>query len=85
MMFDPTKRQTLEALLATLSMAIVQPQGLFQAETWKPLLAPTMDLAKVNAETMQGLQSLIDACWQLSRGNELALAEQLLPAYMAKA
>ncbi|MGH2507768.1 MAG: hypothetical protein ACRDHZ_10265, partial [Ktedonobacteraceae bacterium] len=41
-------------------------------------------LAKVNAETMQGLQSLIDACWQLSRGNELALAEQLLPAYMAK-
>lgn len=84
MMFDPTKRKTLEALLAAMSVALVQPQGLLQAETWKPLLASTMDLAKVNAETMQDLQSLIDACWQLSKGNELALAEQLLPMYMAK-
>lgn len=83
-MFDPTKRQTLETLLATLSMAMVQPQGLLQLEAWKPLLAPTMDLAKVNPEIMQGLHSLIDACWQFSRGTELALAEQLLSAYMAR-
>ncbi|MGH2507023.1 MAG: AfsR/SARP family transcriptional regulator, partial [Ktedonobacteraceae bacterium] len=42
MMFDPTKRQTLETLLATLSMAMVQPQGLLQTEAWKALLTPTM-------------------------------------------
>jgi DNA-binding SARP family transcriptional activator len=83
-MFDSTKRQTLEALLATLSMAMVQPQGLLQREAWKPLLTSTTDIAKTNAETMQGLQSLIDACWQLSKGNELALAEKLLPVYLSK-
>jgi tetratricopeptide (TPR) repeat protein len=83
-MFDPTKRHTLETLLAAISVALVKPQDLLQAESWKPLLTSTIDLAMVNTETMQGLQSLIEACWQLSRGNELALAEKLLPVYMAK-
>ena len=33
---------------------------------------------------MQGLKHLLEACWQLSRGSELALAEELLPTCMAK-
>lgn len=84
MMFDLTKRQTLEALLTAISVALVQPQGLLQAESWKSLLASATQPIKTNAETIQGLQSLMEACWQLSRGNELALAEKLLPTYMAK-
>ncbi|MGH2510387.1 MAG: hypothetical protein ACRDHZ_23675, partial [Ktedonobacteraceae bacterium] len=84
MMFDPTKRQTLEALLAAVSVALVKPQGLLQTELWKPLLAPTTDVIKANPEIMQGLHSLIDACWQFSRGTELALAEQLLSACMSR-
>lgn len=80
-MFDPTKRHTLEILLAALSVALVKPQNL---ELWKPLLSPTTEIPTANPEIMQGLQSLIDACWQLSRGNELALAEKLLPECMAR-
>ncbi len=84
MMFDPTKRQTLETLLTAMSVALVKPQGLLQAESWKPLLASTTDLTKTNAATIQRLKALIETCWQLSRGNELALVEELLPICMAK-
>ena len=83
-MLDPTKRKTLEALLAALSLALVNPQGIIQTEAWQHLLAPTTEHAKPNDLTIQGFQSLINACWQLSRGNELALGEKLLPECMSR-
>jgi tetratricopeptide (TPR) repeat protein len=82
-MFDPTRRKTLEALLATL-MAVVKPQGLLQPQSWQPLLSPETNLAKMNEATLQGLAKLMESCWQLSRGNELALAERLLSECMTK-
>lgn len=83
-MFDPTKRKTLEAFLATLSVALVKPQGMLQAESLKALFTPIAEVSKTSAATIQGLKELIGACWSLSRGNELALAEELLPTCMAK-
>ena len=83
-MFDPTRRQTLEALLATISIALVKPQGLLQPSAWHQLLSPESDLEKMSEATLQGFEKLIEACWQLSRGNELGLAEELLPQCMMK-
>jgi tetratricopeptide (TPR) repeat protein len=83
-MFDPTKRKMLETLLTALSIAVVKPQTLLQGESWQQLLTPETSLAKTNEVTIQGFESLINACWQLSRGNELALAERLLPECMSR-
>jgi transcriptional regulator with XRE-family HTH domain len=84
MMFDPTKRRTLETLLATLNMAMVTTQGFLPSEVVKHMLEPETDLARINEMTIQGYAKLMEACWQLSRGNELALAEKLLPECMTK-
>ncbi len=83
-MFDSRKRQTLQALLFTLSQVAIRPEGLLQPESWQPLLSPETTSAKVNEETIQGFAKLIQACWQFSRGNELAMAEKLLPECMTQ-
>lgn len=83
-MFDPTKRKTLEALVAAISMATVKPQGLLQPDSWKQLLSPGTDVGKTNEATLLGFEKLIDACWQLSLGHELRLTEELLPTCMTK-
>ena len=83
-MFDPTKRKMLETLVTALSMAVVKPQAFLQGESWQQLLVLEPDSAKIDETTIQGFESLINACWQLSRGNELALAEKLLPECMSK-
>src|SRR5579884_1407142 len=83
-MFDPKRRETLQALLAAISVAIVKPQEILQPDTLKQVLSTTTDSIKANEATIQGLQKAIEACWQLSRGNELALAEKLLPECMSR-
>jgi transcriptional regulator with XRE-family HTH domain len=83
-MFDPAKRETLQTLLAAVSIAMTRPQGILQPHVWQQLLSSETDLAKTNEATLQGFEKLIDACWQLSRGNELALAEELLPTCMTR-
>ena len=83
-MFDPEKRQTLQALLFALSSAALKPEELLQPETWQPLLSSEPDAVKVNEATLQGFEKLIQACWQFSKGNELALVEKLLPDCMLK-
>ncbi len=83
-MFDPGKRQTLQALLFALSSAVLKPEGLLQPESWQSLLSLEPNTVKVNEATLQGFEKLIQACWQFSKGNELALAEELLPKCMTK-
>lgn len=83
-MFSPEKRATLQMLLAAIAMTAVKPQGLLQPETWQLLLSSETRLANVNETTIQGYAKLIEACWQLSKGNELALAEKLLPECMTR-
>lgn len=84
-MFDPAKRKTLEALLAVMGTAMIKPQGLFQqGNIVQQLLTSETEIAKVNETTIQGFGQLIGACWQFSRGNDLTLAEQLLPNCMTQ-
>jgi hypothetical protein len=75
-MFDPGKRQTLQALLFALSSAALKPEELLRPETWQPLLSSEPDAVKVNEATLQGFEKLIQACWQFSKGNELALSAE---------
>ena len=65
-------------------MAAVMPQGLLQVGSWQNLLLPEPDLVKANEATIQGFEKLIEACWQLSRRHDLALAEKLLPECMSR-
>jgi tetratricopeptide (TPR) repeat protein/DNA-binding Xre family transcriptional regulator len=83
-MFDPKKREMLQTLLTALSFAAVKPQGLLQPEAWQHFLSPETDATRVNEATMQGFEKLMAACWRLSWGNELALAEELLPSCMSR-
>lgn len=83
MMFDPTKRKTLEALLAVMGAATIKPQSLFQqADAFQHLLAPKTEITKIDETMLQGFEQLIGACWQFSKGSDLTLAEQLLPNCM---
>lgn len=83
-MFDPTKRHTLEALLAAVTTILVKPQAFPQTDVLQTLLAPGTGTPKINEATIQGYAKMIEACWQLSRSSELALAEQLLPTCMTR-
>lgn len=83
-MFDPKKREMLQTLLTALSIATVKPQGLLQPEAWQHLLSAETDATRVNEATMQGFERLIEACWRLSWGKDLALAEELLPSCMSR-
>ena len=83
-MFDPEKRKTLQTVLLVLGSALVKPEGLLQPESWKQTFLPATDVVDLNESALQGFEKLIAACWQFSRGNELALAERLLPECMAK-
>ncbi len=70
---------------ATLRSGIVERFAkLLQPESWLQLLSTEIDATRVNEATIQGFEKLIEACWQLSRGNELALAEELLTAPMSR-
>lgn len=83
-MFDPQKRATLQTVLAIVSMVLVKPQELLQPEFGQHLVFPEMDAVKLNEATLQGFEKLIEACWQLCRGNELAFAEKLLHSCLTK-
>jgi tetratricopeptide (TPR) repeat protein/DNA-binding XRE family transcriptional regulator len=83
-MFDPAKRKTLETLLAAMSMTMIKPQGVLQAESWQSPLSSVTEEVKPNVAMLQEFEKLIQGCWQLSRGNELALAEKLLPECMIR-
>jgi transcriptional regulator with XRE-family HTH domain len=83
-MFDQKRREMLQTLLAAISLTTVNVQELFHPELWSSILSLKTEQAKANEATVQGLEKLVEACWQFTRGNELALAERLLPECMSR-
>jgi DNA-binding XRE family transcriptional regulator/tetratricopeptide (TPR) repeat protein len=80
--FDPSKRKTIQRLIAAAGTSIVVPQLPFSPEPWERLA--TGKPADVNATTLDHFEGLITSCRGLSNGDQLDIAAQVLPQFLPR-
>ena len=76
--FDATKRKTLEQIFAAAGIVLAAPLVVANPEPWE---RKPMD---VNEETLLHLEELTRTCWELSNGTELHIAEGVLPQFLPR-
>lgn len=80
--FDPKRRAALLHLLSAVSMLTVIPQALIDPELWERLNASVDEPSNIDTATLDHFEMLTTTCWELSNGDQLQVAERVLPGFL---
>lgn len=76
--FDASKRKTLEQIFAAAGIVLATPLVAVDPEPWE------RKSTDVDEGTLNHLEGLTQTCWELSNGSELQIVESILPQFLPR-
>lgn len=76
------RREATKKIGAIIGTAIAVPQSLLTPLPWTQFSQVMQEHPTLDESTLNFFKDLTEVCWQLAKGNELVVVEQILKAYL---